>query len=173
MIYVKSGFTVFVKPSHPLKKLVVEIALTPIEAISSGDYICVNCSGLEDSLNIFAEKINKLDDEEDILNLEIIRLQEICDNLKSTYINIVGSSEKSLVVALESLNVVCQAYHGKVMVGNHCLKVLANYEVLTPVINEDENLCQKFNDLFSIFNGIMLLSMCNSFLNKEEILALT
>ena len=57
-----SGFTVFVKPSHPLKKLVVENT-------------CVNCSGLEYRLNTFTEKINKLVDEEDILNQEIIRLQ--------------------------------------------------------------------------------------------------
>ena len=154
MNYVKSGFTVFLKPSHPLKKLVVEI-------------ICVNCSGLEDRLNIFAEKINKLVDEEDILNLEIIRLREICDNLKSTFKNIVGLREKSLVVALESLNLVHQACHGKVMVGNHCLKVLANYVVLTSVISEDENLCEKFNYLFSIFNG-MLLSMCNRFLKRRK-----
>ena len=47
-------------------------ALKPIEEISSGD-----CSWLEDRRNIFAENINKLVDEEDILNLESIRLQEM------------------------------------------------------------------------------------------------
>ena len=59
-------------------------ALTPIEEISIGEYTCVNCSGLEDRLDIFTEKINKLVDEEDILNQEIIQLREMCDNLKST-----------------------------------------------------------------------------------------
>ena len=55
------------------------------------------------------------------------------------------------------------------MVGNHCLKVLANYEVLT----SDENLHQKFKELFSIFNAIRSLSMCNRFLKMEEMLTLT
>ena len=59
-----------------------------------------------------------------------------------------------LNAALDSVEVVRQAYHGNIL-GNHCHIVLKNFEVLTRVLsngNDEAN----FNDIFSIFRDIML-----------------
>ena len=53
------------------------------EMENDGDYICVECSGIEDSFQIFADKINKLINEEEELSHEIIRLGAVCDDLGS------------------------------------------------------------------------------------------
>ena len=70
------------------------------ELENDGDYICVECSGIENRFQIFA-KINKLIDEEEELIHEIIRLGAVCDDLKAVYHNVIGSREKALISALE------------------------------------------------------------------------
>ena len=138
------------------------------ELENDGDYICVECSGIEDHFQIFADKINKLIDEEEELSHEIICLGAVCDDLNAVYHNVIGSREKALISALESIKVVRQAYHGNVMVGNHCVKVLKNCQVLTNVIS-DEISYNHFNEIFDIFND-MTLVMSKRFLTEEEIL---
>ena len=81
---------------------------------------------------------------------------------------LMGGYEKQLDLALTVLNVVRQAYHSKVMVGNHCQKVLNRFEVLTKVIGED-SLEDRFNESFSTFSQAMKLIMVRRFLSADEI----
>ena len=144
--------------------------LSPIDEVGGGgDYICVNCSGRTDRSQIFTETINKLIAEEDVINRDIISKRVLCDNLKAVYTNIIGSREKALNAALESIKVIRQAYHGNVMVGNHCVIVLKNFQTLTSVISDNNELLAKFNQIFSIFSEIMMLIMCRRFLEENEI----
>ena len=147
--------------------------LTPIEEVMDGNYTCVNCSGWVNRSEVFIKKINQLIDEEDILNRDVVQARELCDNLKAEYTNIIGSHERSLNLTLESIKVVCQAYHGNVMVGNHCVIVLKQFEVLTSIISgSNQNLYTKFNEIFKIFSDIMTIVMSRRLLEDHEVSAL-
>ena len=76
--------------------------------------------------------------------------------------------EKALNDAIEAIKVIRQAYHGNVMVGNHCAMVLKKFTVLTAVIKEDES-CLQFEELFTLLADIMALVMTCRFLIPEEI----
>ena len=82
--------------------------------------------------------------------------------------NMVGEREKKLNDALESIKVIRQAYHGNVMVGNHCVIVLKKFKTLTNVI-VDKDVCEKFNAVFNLFSKIMNLLMARRFLSEEEV----
>ena len=73
-----------------------------------------------------------------------------CDNLKARYTKIFGIREKLLNTALDSIKVVRQAFHGNVMVGNHCHIVLKKFKILTHVVNGKPNLDVKFNELLQM-----------------------
>ena len=55
------------------------------------------------------------------------------------------------------------------IVGNHCVIVLNRYHVLTDIIADNEEMCSKFNVVFSIFSNAMKLIMARRFLSDEEI----
>ena len=106
------------------------------------------------------------------MNRDVVEARELCDNLKAEYTNIIGSHERSLNLALESIKVVRQAYHGNVMVGNHCIIVLKRFEVLTSIISgSNQNLYNKFNEIFKIFSD-MTIVMSRRFLEDHEVSAL-
>ena len=92
-----------------------------------------------------------------------------CDNLKAQYDSIVGEREKELNRALESMKVVRQAYHGNVMVGNHCIIVLKTFCDLTAIIREKVELCNSYNEIFTLFSEIMRYLMERRFLMDDEI----
>ena len=147
-------------------------ALTPQEEISLTDnamYKCVVCAGIEDIGDIYRSKISLLIDEEELINVSSIAARILCDDLKAKYSDIMGDREKRLSDALDSIKVVRQAYHGNVMVGNHCVIVLNRYHVLTDIIADNEEMCSKFNVVFSIYSNAMKLIMARRFPNDEEI----
>ena len=90
--------------------------------------------------------------------------------MKAQYDSIVGEREKELNRVLESMKVVQQAYHGNVMVGNHCIIVLKHFCDLTAVIREKVELCNSYNELFTLFSEIMHYSMERRFLMDDEIM---
>ena len=129
-------------------------ALTPQEEISLTDnamYKCAVCAGIEDIGDIYRSKISLLIDEEELINVSAIAARILSDDLKAKYSDIMGDREKRLSDAL--------AYHGNVMVGNHCVIVLNRYHVLTDIIADNEEMCSKFNVVFSIFSNAMKLIM--------------
>ena len=104
---------------------------------------------------------------------DVVQARELYDNLKAEYTNIIGSHERSLNLALESIKVVRQAYHGNVMVGNHCVIVLKRFAVLTSIISgSNQNLYNKFNEIFKIFSDVMTIVMSRRFLEDHELSAL-
>ena len=125
------------------------------ETSSTGEYNCTNCSGHETVPEVINRKIDHLLSEEDKLNDRIVEIREKCDNLKAAYNTYVGPNERSLLDALESLKVVRQAYHGNVMVGNHCHKVLEDYQTLTRVLPFEVER-QKF-DVTSLVKSSLLI----------------
>ena len=66
-----------------------------------------------------------------MLNFVVVNARIKCDNLKAKHDSVVGEQEKTLNKALEEMKVVRQAYHGNVMVGNHCIIVLKKFQALT------------------------------------------
>ena len=82
-----------------------------------------------------------------MLNFVVVNVRIKCDNLKTKHNSVVGEREKALNKALEEMKVVRQAYHGNVMVGNHCIVVLKTFQALTTVIND--------NVIFKLFSDIM------------------
>ena len=89
-----------------------------------------------------------------------------CDSLKASFCKVMGVRESQLNEALESIKVVRQAYHGNVMVGNHCIIVLNHYQKLTSVTSSNQELSLKFNAVIWVF---MILIMARRFLTEEEI----
>ena len=116
---------------------------------------------------LFSFKIATLINEEDILIGRVIEAKVKCDDFQATYRSIVGSREKRLTDALESIKVVRQAY-GNVMVGNHCVIFLKKYLVLTTVIEDHIVAREHFNEIFSLLAVIMNLVMAQRFLTEEE-----
>ena len=53
------------------------------------------------------------------------------------------------------MKVIQQAYHGNVMVGNHCIFVLKKCCDLTAVISDKVELCNSYNEKFALFSKIM------------------
>ena len=150
-------------------------ALTLLEEITTANtediYICIECEYNGASQNrgeLFSFKIAMLINEEDILNRWVIEAKVKCDDVQATYRSIVGSREKRLTDALESINVVRQAYHGNVMVGNHCVILLKMYLVLTSVIEDHIVAREHFNEIFSLLAAIMNLVIAQRFLTEDE-----
>ena len=149
--------------------------LTPLEEITTVNedeiYKCIECSHdapPQDRKELFSIKIASLIDEEDMFNERVIEDKIKCDNFQATYRSIVGSREKRLNDALESIKVVRQAYHGNVMVGNHCVIVLKKYYVLTSVIDDQIVVREHFDKTFSLLASIMNLVMTRRFLTESE-----
>ena len=73
-----------------------------------------------------------------------------------------------LNAALDNIKVVRQAYHGNVMVGNHCHIVLKHFTMLTRVLGDrDDELL--FNEIFGLCKDITMLMSAPRFLNDQEI----
>ena len=152
--------------------------MTPSEEITMTNndeqYKCLQCIAFdadqpeEDRCKLFSVKIATLIDEEEKLNANLIESKIKCDNFQAKYRSIIGAHEKALNDALESIKVIRQAYHGNVMVGNHCVIVLKKFWVLTAVI-EDASVRDKFNEIFTILADIMALVMACRFLSTDEI----
>ena len=80
-----------------------------------------------------------------LANEKLIATKIKCDNFKSRYCDMAGECEKRLSDALESKNVVLQAYHRNVMVGNHCVIVLKNDLTLTEIIAHREDISKELS----------------------------
>ena len=95
--------------------------LSPLEELSLSDarYQCATCSGVEDINEVYHRKINTLIEEEDVLKGIEIEAKIKCDNLKAAFSKVMVVPETQLDDTLEKIKVVCQAYHGNVMVGNY------------------------------------------------------
>ena len=148
--------------------------LSPVEEVNAGEnpYTCIRCTGIVNVSDVFADQVNLLIEDESEMNKEIVAVRTQCDDLKAEYNRIIGARERSLNLALESLKVVRQAYHGSVMVGNHCVIVLEKYLELTSVINDHTELYHKLNTIFELFRKIMKLVMKKRFLEDYEISSL-
>ena len=146
--------------------------LSPQEEVSLQDipsYKCLHCLGINGTLiDVYNMKISTLLHEEDDINARVVDAKIKCDNLKANYSKMTGDRESQLNIALESIKVIRQAYHGNVMVGNHCVIVLQKYSILTNVI-ADMDIAVKFNFVFDQFSKIMKLIMARRFLEINEI----
>ena len=143
-------------------------ALTPVEQLAISDdstYVCQKCSGIKSIIEVIEEKVERLYSEKDKIRIQLVNLKTECDNFKARCERVMGPKEKELSDALESIHVVRQAYHGNVMVGNHCIKVLNNYQVLTSVVGEVQNM---YNWFFLTLSEIMKLVMARRFLTDDE-----
>ena len=123
-------------------------------------------SGATSILGVLENKIEILLLEEEAMNVEIAAVLTEMDDYKAKAEEKMGPKEKELSDALESINVIRQAYHGNVMVGNHCIKVLEKHSVLTSVLGEVGNM---YNWFFSALSDIMKLVMARRFLEEDEI----
>ena len=142
---------------------------TPIEEATADDeYNCTDCKGHEKVSDVINRNIEAFLNEEDALNDIIVESRKKCDDLKAAYVNHVGPYEQALLNALDSLNVVRQAYHGNVMVGNHCHKVLEGFTTLTNVLPHEDDRA-RFNTVFRVFDSIMELVLAKRFLSANEI----
>ena len=108
-------------------------------------YRCLSCSDVNDVRSLFETKISKLIHEEDQLTVKFVEKNIVCDELKAKVQSTAGEKEKLLSAKLESIHVVRQAYHSNAIVGNHCMSILRNHELLTDVINDDPEKRNQFN----------------------------
>ena len=69
---------------------------------------------------------------------------------------------------LQSFNVVRDVYHGGVLVGNQCVKVLQNHKNICDFM-QGSGMQEKITDLFKIFSEIQPLLYSNLFLREEEV----
>ena len=152
--------------------------ITPADEVTlaQDDYTCVQCHiDSEDGLprcDVFEAQIAQLIQAEENHNSQLVDASINVDDLKAKHKAVVGSRERALVDALENMKVVRQAYHGNVMVGNHCVIVLQRYTELTAVIS-DQPIHRGFNEVFKLFSDAMTLIMARRFLSNEEVAKLT
>ena len=139
---------------------------------SDEGYQCLKCQGIESSPQIMEHLEHKLKN----FNLELNALkrtevdyQKQIDEKEGLAHNEMGPLEKKLNKALKELKVERQAYHQHVFVGNHCEKILHNYEVLCNVLNKHPKEKAKCTRIFKVFSGPRDLLFAKRFLNSDEI----
>ena len=84
-------------------------------------------------------------------------------------INLMGPLQKELNEVLSSIHVYRQAYHGNVFVGNHCKKILQNYDLLCNVLHRNLEEQTKFTKIFEVFAKPRNLLFTKRFLSENEI----
>ena len=72
---------------------------------------------------------------------------------------------------LDSIKVVCQAYHGNVFTGNHCKIILNNYEKLCSVVPDEPEFDEHISESFQIYSELDKLISPKRFLTVIEILS--
>ena len=77
--------------------------------------------------------------------------------------------ERKVLEALDKLRVKREEYHGHVFVGNHCKKILADYDVLCSVLDGYPAEKAKFQEIFKLFSEPRNLLFAKRFLSDEEI----
>ena len=79
-----------------------------------------------------------------------------------------GPREKALNNYLQSINVVREIYHGRVLLGNQCVKVLHNHKNICDFM-QGSGMQEKITHLFKIFSEIQPLLYSNRFLTEEGV----
>ena len=110
------------------------------------------------------------------LLIESVKLTTVLDELKFQFSDTMGPREKALneylqfinAVYLQFINAVCEAYHGHVLVGNMCVKVLHNYLDICAFM-DGSSMKENIAHLFRIFSELQPLLYANHFLTDAEI----
>ena len=138
----------------------------------SESYTCLHCSNklnsVTDILDYVSAKASDLLSKEYELKIECTALSTDLDKLKHDVSNFMGQRETALNDYLSQINVIRQAYHGHVMVGNHCVKVLEHHINICNFI-EGSQMKEKLLHLFQVFSELQPLLYANRFLTDQEI----
>ena len=135
--------------------------------VANKPYTCLKCSN-KNSENHILKKIDEIQVEIDTMQNTIRLQQEHHDKLQGEAISEMGEREKQLNTALADMGVARQAYHSNSFIGNHCKKILDNYEQLCRCLTGTEN-HEKFLKIFSIFSEPRNLLFRKGFLTDAEI----
>ena len=138
-------------------------------SVLNQEYKCLKCSDVTNREEVIRTKVSAILSEQNAVKEQCIAAEGRCHDLKSKYTEFVGKRENTLITALDSMNVVRQAYHGNVFVGNHCNIILKQYNQLTEAISDDVHLREKFNDIFATYRSINDLVSAKRFLTEQEI----
>ena len=105
------------------------------------------------------------------LETQIFPQKSECEAQKELIVAYIGDRERQLLETLDSIKVVCQAYHGNVFIGNHCKIILNNYEKLCSVASDEPEFHEHISESFQIYSELDKLISAKRFLTEVEILS--
>ena len=150
-----------------------------VESEENDEFVCHICrgeiSGPDDVVKIQNERVCKQREVVAECTENYDDKKKVLDGVYERVVSSRGSIEKDLNDKLENeLHVKRQAYHSQCFVGNHCMKILENTDVLIDVLPDTEEgkaLKRKMYGLFGRLRGIFRYFKAK-FLTTDEIKAL-
>ena len=81
----------------------------------------------------------------------------------------IGDYERQLLETLDRINVVHQAYHRDVFIGNHYKIIFKSYEKLCHVVSDEPGFHEHVSECFRIYSELDKLISAKRFLTETEI----
>ena len=136
-------------------------------------YECLSCrSFIPEALEgYFVAKLQENRDRPCQLETQILAKKSECQAQKDLIVGCINDSERQLLETLDSIKVVCQAYHGNVFIGNHCKIILNNYEKLCSVVSDEPEFDEHISESFRIYSELDKLISAKRLLTEVEILS--
>ena len=134
-------------------------------------YECLSCrSFIPEALEgYFVAKLQENRGRQCQLETQILAKKSECEAQKDLIVGCISDSERQLLETLDSIKVVCQAYHGNVFTGNHCKIILNNYEKLCSIVPDEPEFDKHISESFQIYSE--LDKLIKRFLTEIEILS--
>ena len=115
-------------------------------------YECLGCkSFIPETL---VAKLQENRDRQFELETQILAKRSDCEAQKDLIATHIGDTERKLLDTLDSINIVRQAYHGNVFIGNHCKIILNNYQKLCSVVSDEPELHDHISESFRIYSEV-------------------
>ena len=117
-------------------------------------------------------KLQENSDRKFELQTQILAKKSDCKVQKDLIAVHIGDTECQLLETKDSINVVRQAYHGNVFIGNHCKIILNNYEKLGSVVSDEPEFHEHISESFLIYSEPDKLISAKRFLTEVQILSI-
>ena len=136
-------------------------------------YECLSCRPFipETLEGYFVAKLQENSGRQIELETQILAKKGECEAQKDLIVANTGDTDHQLLETLDSIKVVCQAYHGNVFTGNHCKIILNNYEKLCSVVPDEPEFDEHISESFQIYSELDKLISPKRFLTVIEILS--
>ena len=137
------------------------------------DFECRRCTGTYSLYQIktkVLEEISKIKIKSSKIAAQLSALKQEQSSLKQQCTSFMGGTRLSLQHVLENkLGVSKSDYHSNSYVGNHCDKIVENYEAITEVLASKPEIRSKYDEFMKYYKPLHFLMKACRFLTPDEL----